>query len=262
MKKHGAIIGLAFLPVAILSVGCGQTKTTDDPQILAQRAKYVLAAEPQGAISVVEARTTVEKGEPIVLAGRIDAGGDQPWDEGQAAFFITDVAAASHGDHQHSQEAHTHDSDPADHKDAHSDDHDHGHAEEHEAHDDGKGGKNGNEAHGHDHDDTHDHEHASGDEHEHEAHEEAHKHDHGDVHSAHSHPGHNHEDCAFCARGKSQTDSLAVVEFLDEQGKRLPIDARELLGVKRDQEVVVRGRGKINDLGYLIIAAEGIYIRE
>jgi hypothetical protein len=309
MKKHGAIIGLALLPVAMLYAGCGQTETVEDAEILRQRAKYVLAAEPQGALSIGDAKTAVEKGEPIVLVGRINAGEYEPWEEGQAAFIITDASAATHGDHQHDHESHAHDSDhegthaadhghgPAEKHEAHDDDHDHGHGEGHEthdgeddeghgeeheahndghdhsqgeqrdAHDDDQGHENEPEDHEHDHDGAHDDEHESGDEPEHEGQEEAHAHEHqGEEHaheqSAHGHQGHDHEDCPFCDHAKSQTDSRAIVQFVDERGERLPIDARKLLGVKKDQVVVVRGSGKIDDVMGLIISANGIYVRE
>jgi len=52
----------------------------------------------------------------------------------------------------------------------------------------------------------------------------------------------------------------AVVEFVDETGHSLHIDARELLGVKKDQLVVVRGQGRVESDGYLIVTADGIYV--
>jgi len=49
---------------------------------------------------------------------------------------------------------------------------------------------------------------------------------------------------------------------VDEQGQRLPIDARKLLGVKENQLVVVRGRPKIDEFGGLVVSADGIYLRD
>lgn len=77
---------------------------------------------------------------------------------------------------------------------------------------------------------------------------------------------HHHADgqeCKFCKenREKQMLSSLAIVEMVDEQGKTVPTDARQLLGVAADQTVVVRGRAKRNEEGHLIISAAGIYIR-
>ena len=69
-------------------------------------------------------------------------------------------------------------------------------------------------------------------------------------------------DCAFCKHKPSGViDSLAVVEFVDEQGQVLPYGARELFELEADQMVVVRGRATVNSLGYLVLAANGIYVR-
>ena len=73
--------------------------------------------------------------------------------------------------------------------------------------------------------------------------------------------GHDHANCPFCNRNKSQGESQAIVQFLDDQGKVLPVDARKLLPVEEGQLVVVQGRGQIDDLGTLVIAAKGIYVR-
>jgi len=53
---------------------------------------------------------------------------------------------------------------------------------------------------------------------------------------------------------------LAFVEFLDEREEKLHIDARELFGVEKDQLVVVRGRPSVDNYGYLIVTADGIYL--
>jgi hypothetical protein len=53
----------------------------------------------------------------------------------------------------------------------------------------------------------------------------------------------------------------ALVQFRDEKGELLPIDARELLGVSQDQIVVVRGKGHVDKLGVLVVAATGIHVR-
>jgi hypothetical protein len=71
-------------------------------------------------------------------------------------------------------------------------------------------------------------------------------------------------DCPHCAKLKQhkQLEAMALVEFADEQGQTLPIDARRLFGVQAGQTVVVRGRTSRNDIGNLVISADGMFIRE
>ncbi len=78
----------------------------------------------------------------------------------------------------------------------------------------------------------------------------------------HSHAeGHDPATCPFCRRRAEKANATALVQFNDEQGKLLPIDARKLLGVAQNQTVVVQGEGHVNDLGVLVIAANGIHVR-
>jgi hypothetical protein len=75
--------------------------------------------------------------------------------------------------------------------------------------------------------------------------------------------GHEHcgEDCPFCKHKSDGQDALALVQFQDEQGSVLPIDARELFQLHDQDTVVVRGRAHINEFGLLVVAASGIYLR-
>jgi hypothetical protein len=83
------------------------------------------------------------------------------------------------------------------------------------------------------------------------------------VDNAHaSSPGHDPATCPFCRRRAEKAASVtALVQFRDEKGELLPIDARELLGVSQDQIVVVRGKGHVDKLGVLVVAATGIHVR-
>lgn len=67
------------------------------------------------------------------------------------------------------------------------------------------------------------------------------------------------EDCAACA--KELASATAMVKFLDAQGKVLLVDARELLGLKEQQTVVIRGVAKREASGSVSIAADGVFIR-
>ena len=75
--------------------------------------------------------------------------------------------------------------------------------------------------------------------------------------------GHDHcgDDCPFCKHKSDGQDALALVQFQDEQGSVLPIDARELFQLHDQDTVVVRGRAHINEFGLLVVAANGLYLR-
>jgi hypothetical protein len=75
-------------------------------------------------------------------------------------------------------------------------------------------------------------------------------------------PGHDPATCPFCRRRAEKAASVtALVQFRDDKGDLLPIDARELLGVNQDQVVVVRGKAHVDKLGVLVVAADGIHVR-
>jgi hypothetical protein len=68
--------------------------------------------------------------------------------------------------------------------------------------------------------------------------------------------------CPFCNKDReTDAESLALVQFVDEGGKVVPLDARELFAIESDQLVVVRGRASINELGHVVVAANGIFVR-
>jgi hypothetical protein len=76
-------------------------------------------------------------------------------------------------------------------------------------------------------------------------------------------PGHDAANCPFCKRRAAKAaDSTALVQFHDEQGNVLPVDARKLLGVDESQVVVVEGQGRINEVGVFVIAAQKIHVRK
>lgn len=75
-------------------------------------------------------------------------------------------------------------------------------------------------------------------------------------------PGHDAANCPFCKRRAVKADATALVQFRDEQGNVLPVDARTLLGVDVDQVVVVQGQGRVNEVGVFVIAADKIHLRK
>lgn len=71
------------------------------------------------------------------------------------------------------------------------------------------------------------------------------------------------EECAFCAaHAADAAEAVAMVRFVDESGRPIKTDARELLGVKPGQTVVVTGVAKVLPGEVLGVDARGLYVRE
>jgi hypothetical protein len=165
--NHWQILALLLLGIF---VGCNGP--AEDPEITAQREKYLLSQEPDGAVDIAQAKLAAAEGKDIVLLGRINAGAHDPWTPGEASFILMDAL---------------------------------------------------------------------------------------DGHAAKA--GHDAGDCRFC-RERALKAPRAVIRIVDEQGKTVPIDARKLFGLKKDQTVVVRGRAKMNDaIAALEVRASGIYVK-
>ncbi len=64
-----------------------------------------------------------------------------------------------------------------------------------------------------------------------------------------------------CDDAKDIARASAFVKFVDGSGQTLPQDARQLLGVKELQTVVVRGRAK-RDGDNLTVLADGVHVRK
>lgn len=79
---------------------------------------------------------------------------------------------------------------------------------------------------------------------------------------ASGHGGHDHdpETCPFCKRRAAQPDAIAVVRFLDEQGRPIPRDARELFDLALHQRVVVSGAAELDENEMLVITARSFYV--
>lgn len=75
-------------------------------------------------------------------------------------------------------------------------------------------------------------------------------------------PGHDPANCPFCRRRAAKSNAAtALVQFHAADGSVVPIDARELLGVEKNQVVVVRGKAHVDKLGVLVVDAHGVYLR-
>ena len=81
---------------------------------------------------------------------------------------------------------------------------------------------------------------------------------HGHTHGA----GQTADDCPFCKHRAAQA-AWAAVQFVDEQGQVVPVDARTLFGLDKGSVVVVRGRGQVTgELSLFSVTANGIHIRK
>jgi hypothetical protein len=67
------------------------------------------------------------------------------------------------------------------------------------------------------------------------------------------------EHCEACAL--ETLNASAMVKIVDEAGRPLAVDSRQLLGIKGAERVVVRGLANRTSDGSLSIVADGIYIR-
>jgi hypothetical protein len=84
---------LAGLAGIILFAGCGESASPEANNASgpAELDAYLLQAEPEGAVSVTEARQSAEPGRPIVVAGQIGAALN-PFSADYATFVLGDEA--------------------------------------------------------------------------------------------------------------------------------------------------------------------------
>jgi hypothetical protein len=67
-------------------------------------------------------------------------------------------------------------------------------------------------------------------------------------------------DCC-CESREDLLKAMATVKVVDAQGHTIPVDARQFLGLKESQTVVVRGKAKRDEKGNLTILASGLFVR-
>jgi len=65
-------------------------------------------------------------------------------------------------------------------------------------------------------------------------------------------------DCCALERANCTT----LVKVVDSQGKLVPIDSRELLGLKESDMVVVQGTAQKDKTGNFVMLAKGVFIRK
>jgi hypothetical protein len=73
--------------------------------------------------------------------------------------------------------------------------------------------------------------------------------------------GGKHHNCAFCqALAVKNAHAIAVVNMVDEKGEIIRMDSRELLGLKENQTITIRGKARILGGSMLVVDAEGVFV--
>lgn len=171
MRKAARVIACLLTVVAGVS-GC---QVAEDAAIASLRSKFLLTAEPGPAMSFVDAKRNAAAQSEIILVGGVGGNDYEPFVNGKAAFFMSELVAGAH-------------------------EHEHGH-------------------------------------------------------------GHSADDCPFCKHRAAQA-AWVLVRFVDDNGKLITLDARQLFRLNIGDIVVVRGRGELNEAVDLFsITANGIHIR-
>jgi hypothetical protein len=278
MRLFYSFSGIAVAMLVVVTVGCGSSDSAIDPAVLAQhQARFVLAEEPDGVLTVLDVREAL-LGESVEEhdhdhgehadnehAGHDDDAADDDAADDDAAD--DDAADDEHADDEHAGEDHA------------SDEHAH---EEHAAH-----------GHGDHAEEEHAHENAEVVEAEPTGPidvlmvgtvggltnpwEETQPDypfaknqasfflaDPGAVAELEA-SGHVHapgEECAFCAAHAADGSAmLAMVRFMDENEKILPIGVAQMFDVKEQDTVVIQGKARIVAGGMMVVDATGIYVR-
>ena len=65
----------------------------------------------------------------------------------------------------------------------------------------------------------------------------------------------------YCCETDRLPTSRVLVKLVNKQGKLVATDARELLGVKELQTIVVRGKAARDEKGNLTIIATGVFVK-
>jgi len=66
----------------------------------------------------------------------------------------------------------------------------------------------------------------------------------------------------YCCETDKLPTGTALVKVVDEQGKLVKEDARQLLGVKELATVVIEGKAERDKIGNLTILANGVFIKQ
>jgi len=89
-------IGLIFYALSS-SLGCAQNDAAPPTAVASSNVdgkQFLLGAEPEGAIPVLDLKSKATHGEKVVVVGDV-LSGKQTWVDGRAAFRLTDCSVAS-----------------------------------------------------------------------------------------------------------------------------------------------------------------------
>jgi len=67
-------------------------------------------------------------------------------------------------------------------------------------------------------------------------------------------------DCC-CEPKEELAKKIVTIKVVDSQGKTVEVDAREFLGLKESQMIVVHGKAKRDEKGNLTVLADGLFVR-
>ena len=91
------------IPTAISVTGCSGTtqavvdEALDDAEMQFERARLLLTEEPSDAKTPTEVKETATEKTSLVIAGRIDAGEESPFQSGKATFMLSQLPDPGHG---------------------------------------------------------------------------------------------------------------------------------------------------------------------
>ncbi len=166
--KRSLWMMLVVASFCVCAMGCGRADTAAvETAIPAERAQFLLSAEPDGAVGVMKMLAMSADNEEIVVVGRV-GGGMNPWVDGVAAFMLLENSITAGCDDECT------------------------------------------------------------------------------------------EGC-YCS-ADAYSDASTLVKICDATGQPLKIDARDLLGVKEKEVVVVKGRTQ-RGVSDVTVIASGVYIR-
>jgi hypothetical protein len=65
----------------------------------------------------------------------------------------------------------------------------------------------------------------------------------------------------YCCETDRLAQATLLVKLIDDSGKLLPVDARQMLGVKELQTVVIQGTAQRDGAGNVTVLASGFFLR-
>lgn len=94
-RRSPVLIGLVigFSAVLSLSIGCEKSIS---PEVEAWRKSFLAEKEPEGAVTLTEAKTQLTEERDITIVGRVGSGGLDPFDKNKALFILSEAPMGEH----------------------------------------------------------------------------------------------------------------------------------------------------------------------